>query len=80
MQGGRDLVLPQLNVPDLVDFPWKPYPLRKLVERIGWGRGKGNGMRNGRKTVWLGCEMRLKIKYLKILNLRMKISSDKKYN
>lgn len=80
-QGGRGLVLPQLNAPDLVDFLWEPYPLRKLDGRIGWGRAKGNGIRSGRKTVWLECEMKLKIKYLKNLNLKQeKYIQIEKYN
>lgn len=64
-QGGSGLVLTQLNASDLVDFLWEPYPLRKLDGRIGWGIDNGNGIRSGRKTVWLECEMKLKIKYLK---------------
>lgn len=45
------MVLPQLNVSDIVDAPWEPLPVRKKKGGVGWGEGEGPGGRVGDRIV-----------------------------
>lgn len=50
----RGLVLAQLNMPAIVNFPWDPLP----DGRSGWGRCTEEGVGEG--ELWMKCEMKIK--------------------
>ena len=47
--GGKDVVLPQLDMPDFVDSPWEAL----CFLRSGWGFGR-------QEELWLVCKMKKK--------------------
>lgn len=56
--GESGLVLPQLNVPDFVDFPWEPLPDGRSRMGIGWGEGRlGTWLEEGWGELWMECKM-----------------------
>lgn len=60
---GRGLILPQPNVPDFVDFPWKTLPLRRSGQGVCWNAGQEEGC--GRE-LWVKCKVKFKNKLVYI--------------
>lgn len=46
--GGKGLVLPQRDMPELIDFPWEAFPSLRSGRVVGWEEGEESGMSGDR--------------------------------